>query len=71
MASRQVIHNDVDLRHVALMPWFNKQTKMYDLKPILIDMTRVTHTTLSEAEKAAQVALAHLQNQLLDLNSRR
>lgn len=68
MAQKLAEHNDLEFRHVALLPVFNDQTKLYDFKPILIDLTRISKNLSADyALKAANDGLEKLTNQLKKL----
>ncbi len=43
MISHRVMHNDLRWEHVALLPKHNVHTGMLDLKPVLLDLTRIVH----------------------------
>jgi hypothetical protein len=58
-------HDDMEWRHVALLPRFNPVNGVYDLKPVLIDLTRVSKCkTEKEAQEFHDWALALLSEQL-------
>ena len=50
VAEKSCSHMDLSFRHVALLPRWNSQTRMYDFQAILIDLTRF------ESELNPQVA---------------
>jgi Family of unknown function (DUF5898) len=65
MSLKSAVHLDLELRHLALLPVTNNVTNIYDLKPILIDLTRVSMSVNREdAVKAATDGLTYLKEQL-------
>jgi hypothetical protein len=41
ISQKATSHMDICLRHIALLPIWNRETEVYDFKTILIDLTRV------------------------------
>eukprot|EP00835_Amoeboradix_gromovi_P006706 NODE_854_length_3699_cov_0.222500.p1 type:complete len:586 gc:universal NODE_854_length_3699_cov_0.222500:316-2073(+) len=62
MAEMSMVQKDLEWRHVALLPQYNKTTELYDFRPILIDLTRVVRSP--DALNVAQKGYEDLKNKI-------
>lgn len=69
LVEKCIKHEDLDLRHLALLPILNVDTGLYDLKPIFIDLTRVSILEdVQSAKDAAQEGYQFLESQFITVN---
>ena len=66
LQEKLIKHEDLEWRHLALLPQWNNETGLYDLKPIFIDLTRVSiFTSEEEASKFYKISINRLEQELL------
>lgn len=67
MAMKNIQHEDIELRHLALLPVYNFGTAQYDFKPVFIDLSRVTETSLEQSQEAANRSYQFLKDEFAKL----
>ena len=67
LASKGFAHGDLHWRHVALLPVYDKTKLLWRVKPILIDLTRLTACNEQERESIVLEGMQLLDRELIEL----